>query len=492
MSRLRYAAMSDVGPVRKNNQDSGYAGPYLLIVADGIGGQAAGDLASSVVVQTVRRLDAPTDDVLKALAGAVHRANDRLAEMIEDDPTVDGMGTTLTAALVEGNRIGVAHVGDSRGYLLRGATLTRLTTDHTFVQSLIDEGRITEVEARTHPHRSLIMRALDGRHTVEADLQVIELYPDDRILLCSDGLSGYVDEATIAATLGTGTIEEATTRLVQLALEARTTDNVTCVVGELVPDTDIRTENGTSTGAHASTASDPGTASGTDTGGDPAEPLDRSQSEPLLVGAAAAGPVAVSGPPTAEHPALELEDDTDPEDLRYAPRSYSRYRWLRRLLLLAGALLLAGLAVAWAYSWSQNQYYVADSAGNVSIFRGVDQDVPGLTLSSLERQTTLRVDDLPDFNQQQVVDGIAASSLDDAEAKVAALRELARDCAQGGRSAEACEGVQPEPTPRNPPGGGGGGGTGGGGGDTGGGGGDTGGGGGGGTGGGGGGGGGGA
>src|SRR5687767_11320932 len=104
--------MSDVGPVRKNNQDSGYAGPYLLVVADGIGGQAAGDLASSLVVQTVRRLDAPTDDVLKALAGAVHRANDRLAEMIDDDPTVDGMGTTLTAALVEGNRIGVAHVGD--------------------------------------------------------------------------------------------------------------------------------------------------------------------------------------------------------------------------------------------------------------------------------------------------------------------------------------------------------------------------------------------
>jgi protein phosphatase len=451
--------MSDVGPVRKNNQDSGYAGPYLLVVADGIGGQAAGDLASALVVQTVRRLDAETDDVLKALAGAVHRANDRLAEAIEEDPTVDGMGTTLTAALVEGNRIGLAHIGDSRGYLLRDATLTRLTTDHTFVQSLIDEGRITEIEAKTHPHRSLIMRALDGRHTVDADLQIIDLHPDDRILLCSDGLSGYVDEATIAATLGTGTIEEATARLVQLALEARTTDNVTCVVGELTPDTDIRT------------------ADGTDTGADPAEPpLQQWQSEPLVVGAAAGGPRLTSGPPTAEHPALDLDDDIDSEDLRYAPRSYRRYRWLRRVLALAGVLLLAGLAVAWAYSWSQSQYYIAESDGNVSIFRGVDQDVPGVTLSSLEERTTLAVADLPDFNQQQVGDGIAVGSLADAEARVAALRDLARDCAQGGRSDEACEGVQPAPPPRNPPGGGstGGGGTGGdGGGDTGGGGGGT-------------------
>ena len=176
MTTLRYAAMSDVGPVRKNNQDSGYAGPRLLVVADGIGGQAAGDLASSLVVQTVRRLDdTDAEDLLEALAGAVHRANDRLAEVIEDDPAVEGMGTTLTAIMVDGDQVGLAHIGDSRGYLLRGDRLTRLTADHTFVQQLIDEGRITEDEARTHPHRSLIMRALDGRHSVEADLRLLDL-----------------------------------------------------------------------------------------------------------------------------------------------------------------------------------------------------------------------------------------------------------------------------------------------------------------------------
>ena len=435
MIRLRYAAMSDVGPVRKNNQDSGYAGPHLLVVADGIGGQAAGDLASSLVVHTVRRLDAPAEDVLEALAGAVLRANDRLAEAIEDDPTVDGMGTTLTAVIVDADKVGLAHIGDSRGYLLRDEALTRLTTDHTFVQSLIDEGRITEEEAKTHPHRSLIMRALDGRHSVDADLQVLDLRPGDRLLLCSDGLSGYVDEPTMAAALGNGSIEDSTAELVRLALDARTTDNVTCVVGEIVDDEEA-----------------------------PA------QDEPMLVGAAAAPPRQRTDPRTAEHPAVVVDDDDedfDPEDVRYAPRSYRRFRWTRRLVLIGVLLLLAGLGINWLYGWSQDQYYVSESDGYVAIFRGLDQDVPGLTLSHLEDRTDLPVSDLPDFNQQQVADGIPADNLDDAEAKVTELRTLAEDCAQGGQATDAeCEGA-PEPSPTTPTqgnGGGGGGGNGGGGG----------------------------
>ncbi len=441
MTSLRYAAKSDVGPVRKNNQDSGYAGPRLLVVADGIGGQAAGDLASSLVVQTVRRLDtALPDDLLEALAGAVHRANDRLAEVIEEDPSVEGMGTTLTALVVDGDRVGLAHVGDSRGYLLRDAQLTRITTDHTFVQQLIDEGRITEAEARTHPHRSLIMRALDGRHSVDADLELLELVPGDRVLLCSDGLSSFVDEETIATTLGDGTVELATTELVRLALAARTTDNVTCVVGEVVES--------------------------------PAD--DAAPGEPVVVGAAAVEPsVPRSGPRTAEHPAIGddamlLDEGIDPEALRYAPRSYRRYRWTRRVLIALAVLLVVGLGLGWLYSWSQSQYYVAASDGNVAIFRGIDQDVPGLTLSHLEDRTSLPVSDLPDFQAEQVADGIPADNVDDAEATVASLRELARDCAAGGRSAEDCEGSEATtPTPTTPtttpPDGGGGGGGGGGG-----------------------------
>src|SRR3954468_17732471 len=155
---LRYSAISDVGRVRKDNQDSGYAGPHMLVIADGVGGAERGDVASSTAVQALRRLDAPNDGVpLEALPGAVHRAHDRIAELVEQDPELDGTSTTVTAALFDGQRIGVGHIGDSRGYLLRDGVLSQLTKDHTFVQSLIDEGRITEEDARTHPQRSLIL-----------------------------------------------------------------------------------------------------------------------------------------------------------------------------------------------------------------------------------------------------------------------------------------------------------------------------------------------
>ena len=162
---LRYAALSDVGRVRKDNQDSGFAGEHLLVIADGVGGAARGDIASSTAVQILRRLDVPApEDMQQALAGAIHRAHDRIAELVEQDPELDGTSTTVTAALFDGTKLSVAHVGDSRGYLLRDGVLSQLTKDHTFVQSLIDEGRITEEESRTHPHRNLILRAVDGVH----------------------------------------------------------------------------------------------------------------------------------------------------------------------------------------------------------------------------------------------------------------------------------------------------------------------------------------
>src|SRR4051794_29813800 len=192
--RLRYSAVSDIGRSRRKNDDSGYAGPHFLMIADGMGGAAAGDLASAIAVQTMLRLDAPIEgDLLEALAGAVHRANDRLAELIEEDPAVEGMGTTVDAVLFDGARIGLAHLGDSRGYLWREGQLAQITHDHTWVQSLIDDGRITEDEAKVHSHRSLLLKVLDGRHDNDPDLSVHEVRAGDRILLCSDGLSGFVD-----------------------------------------------------------------------------------------------------------------------------------------------------------------------------------------------------------------------------------------------------------------------------------------------------------
>ena len=151
----------------------------------------------------------PPADMLEALAGAIHRAHDRLAELVEQDPELDGTSTTVTAALFDGNRLGFAHVGDSRGYLLRDGTCSQLTKDHTFVQTLIDEGRITEEESRIHPHRNLILRAVDGVHDTDPDLFYVELAPGDRLLLCSDGASGVLDHERIADILGSGSIDYA-------------------------------------------------------------------------------------------------------------------------------------------------------------------------------------------------------------------------------------------------------------------------------------------
>src|SRR5919112_396936 len=207
--RLRYAAISDVGRVRKDNQDSGYAGPWLLSVCDGVGGAARGDVASATAIQQLRRLDAPpsTDpdhDLLARVAGALHRAHDRIGELVDEDPALNGTSTTATVALFDGARAGFGHVGDSRAYLFRDGEITQLTSDHTFVQTLIDEGRITEAEARVHPHRNLILKALDGVHEAEPDLFVIELAPGDRLLLCSDGASGVLPDGRLADILSGG------------------------------------------------------------------------------------------------------------------------------------------------------------------------------------------------------------------------------------------------------------------------------------------------
>src|SRR3954447_19110144 len=329
---LRYSAISDVGRVRKDNQDSGFASPHLLVIADGVGGAARGDVASSTAVQALRRIDGPPpEDMLEALAGAIHRAHDRIAELVEQNPEYDGTSTTVTAALFDGTRIGVGHVGDSRGYLLRDRQLSQLTKDHTFVQTLIDEGRITEDDARTHPHRNLILRAVDGVHDTDPDLFYIDLVPGDRLLLCSDGVSGVLGRDRLTDILTTGSVDYAAVELVRAALDAGTSDNVTCVVADVF---DPATDQNDDPSAAASTG-------------------------PMLVGAAAeqprrsgAGsgvfrghrsgdtgeldPVPGAGDDggSARGSAQGASADVDPEELRYAPRPPRRGRWLRVLAVL--------------------------------------------------------------------------------------------------------------------------------------------------------------
>ena len=416
---LQYAALSDVGRVRKDNQDSGYAGPWLLTVCDGVGGAARGDIASSTAVQQLRRLDVePGSDPVSLVAGALHRAHDRLGELVEADPSLNGTSTTATVALFDGGQLAVGHVGDTRAYLFRDGELSQLTKDHTFVQSLIDEGRITEEESRVHPHRNLILKALDGVHEAEPDLFTVELRPGDRVLLCSDGACGVLDDARIADILGSGTPDFAVVELVRASLEAGSSDNVTCVAADVV---------------------------------EAGEPLD----QPMLVGAAAELPRKNRGgvagrfrghrggdtgeldPVPAEAGVAIAADPLDPELVRYAPRAPRRFVWVGRLAVLAVLAGLVWVAGAAAYSWSQQQYFVSDQDGMVTIFRGVDASLPGVELGAPYEESDIALDDLPDYLARDVRVGREADSLEDARSIVENLADdAAAECRDAGTTGE--------------------------------------------------------
>ncbi|GFJ92780.1 hypothetical protein Prum_064220 [Phytohabitans rumicis] len=220
--KLRYAAVSDTGLIRSANQDSVHAGPRLLAVADGMGGMAAGDLASRIVIETVAPLDREISDdgLLDAVRDALDAANGRIREAVAEDPSRDGMGTTLTAVLFTGTALALAHVGDSRAYLLRDGHMQQMTRDDTFVQMLVDEGVITPEQASSHPRRAVVTQALQGG---EANPAYTFMRPiaGDRWMLCSDGLSNVVSAETIGETLKEYADQrDCARRLVDLALRA--------------------------------------------------------------------------------------------------------------------------------------------------------------------------------------------------------------------------------------------------------------------------------
>lgn len=410
--RLSYYAISDVGRVRKDNQDSGYAGPWLLAVCDGVGGAARGDIASSTAVSELRQLDERpgSADLLTRVTDGLHEAHESIAAQVDHDPALSGTSTTATVALFDGHRIAVGHIGDSRGYLFRDGELSQITSDHTFVQSLIDEGRITEEEARIHPHRNLILKALDGLHEVEPDLFALALAPGDRIFLCSDGACGVLEDDRMADILSSGSPEFVAIELVRASLDAGSSDNVTCVVA------DVLTEES----AAADAAYD--------------------DLEPMVVGAAAelkrrvprglfrghrSGDTGELEPVDAEIPegigyAIVDDPPVDPEDYRYAPLAPRRFTWARRVLAAAVLLGLAWIALASAYWWTQQQYYISEHEGQVAVYRGID-GFPGL--SSVYRTSDLSLDDLPEAAQSDVEEGIAADDYEDATEIVRNLAE---------------------------------------------------------------------
>ncbi|MFD4352900.1 PP2C family protein-serine/threonine phosphatase [Nocardia sp. NPDC058519] len=416
---LRYTARSDRGLVRGNNEDSVYAGARLLALADGMGGHAAGEVASQLMIAALAHLDddEPGDDILGKLDHATHSGNAAIADHVEAEPELDGMGTTLTAILFAGRKLGLVHIGDSRAYLLRDGELAQITRDDTFVQSLVDEGRITAEQAHTHPQRSLIMRALTGNE-IEPTLIMREARAGDRYLLCSDGLSDVVSDETIGNTMREGNTDECADRLIELALRSGGPDNVTVVVADVID-------------------------------------LDYGQSHPILAGAAsteeeedspppntAAGRAAAMRPPRAQ-PRRAAAAPPPPETKSH------KLRWLLLSLALIAAVAI-GLVVG--YKMIRSNYYVGADNDKVVVMRGLPGSILGYSIHDVELQgcvnskseltlvevgksapsgcKTLMVSDLKQTGRDQVQKGLPPDSLDKARGsmKVLAQNELLPPC----------------------------------------------------------------
>jgi protein phosphatase len=392
---LRYAARSDRGLIRGTNQDSVYAGPRLLAVADGMGGHAAGDVASKVVIAALEHLDddAPSGDLLQALRQAVFDGSEHLREVIREAPHLEGMGTTLTAVLFAGGRLGLCHVGDSRAYLMRDGELNQITHDDTFVQTLIDDGRITEEEASSHPQRSLLLRALNGQD-VEPDLSMRDARAGDRYLLCSDGLSGVVSFETIAQAMADPDPQATADRLIELALRGGGPDNITCIVADVAED-DGR-------GAYIDPVVDG--AAGDNVGQREVDPR------------SAAGRAALADPQPAQ-PNSALAGNSPP------PR---RRRPVRTALIALATVVVLGAAAVAGYLFVMGHWFVGvDATGDgdqVAVFQGLDASIVGVDLYRLDKATGLATTDLTQAARSRVAGGIDATDRDDADRILSNLR----------------------------------------------------------------------
>ena len=399
---LRYAARSDVGLVRSNNQDSAYAGSHLLVVADGMGGHAGGDVASSVAIGRLARLDSetPASDIVATLEESVLEANQEILRRARDEPQLRGLGTTITALLRAEGKFALAHIGDSRAYLLREEETVQVTKDHTFVQRLLDEGRLTEEEAERHPQRSVLMRVLgDVDADPELDLSLRPAHTGDRWMLCSDGLSGLVSLDTIDATLKD--IEdpgECADALVQLALKGGGPDNITCIVADVVDLEELaRGEEAPST-----TPQIVGSAA-------------RNRHQPT----AASGPAAKAAALTREEPEVPYEDEDFSEE--EPPR---RSPWPALVVLMLLIALLGGLL--WGgYTWSQRQFYVGTDGTRVVLYQGLAQDLGPISLSQPLETTDIEIEDLPEITRQQVESTISAGDRGSADQIIDRLEQAA-------------------------------------------------------------------
>ncbi|WP_286957433.1 PP2C family protein-serine/threonine phosphatase [Brevibacterium sp. UBA7493] len=480
---LRSAARSHVGAVRKNNQDSGYAGPNFLLIADGMGGHAGGDVASAITVARLSELDADDHehDASEALRTAILDANERITNSVAEKPELAGMGTTVTALLRAGSKLALAHIGDSRGYLLRDGELDLVTHDHTFVQMLVDEGRITAEEAEHHPQRSVVMRVLgDVGAAPELDMSIREARLGDRWMLCSDGLTGFADIDEIKHTLATVDDPGACCdRLVEMALEGGGADNITVVIGDVVEaDDSAETTSGESVGSvrdnpqfallgQKDTPTELIDTGQFDTIGEdntdtrPLDVVDRpdngasaatrgaSGSDAGLAGATAAGATgsAARGRRTRTATAAETQE-IDRRDEDWDDDDRPRRRPLLGIIITIAVLAALVLAGVVGYTFIRGQYYVAADAGNVAVYRGIAQKLGPIELSELDETTEVRVDDLSAYSQRRIEQTIPASSRADADRLVGNLRDEAEQNAAKKMGAGAADAsTDPAPPP---------------------------------------------
>ena len=404
---LRYAARSSVGLVRSSNQDSGYAGPHLMVLCDGMGGPAGGDIASAVAVDHLVPLDADSHqagDLLGLLRDAVQAAHADLVARSSASPELAGLGTTCIAIMRSGNKLAMVHVGDSRAYLLRDGELTQVTTDHTFVEYLVETGRLTREQARQHPQRSVLLRVLgDAEGEVQLDESIREAVPGDRWLLCSDGLSGPVSAATIGEVLaGVDDPELAAEQLIDLAERAGGPDNITAVVFDVVEDDPTPQRDPQIVGSAAIHRTLPAVASA-------ASPGEGSPTTPAAKAAA-----LVAG----------LEDDADAAEEASMPGAAEaladaeeRQRRRRRRSILGTVLLLIAVAgtLILVYNWTQSQYYVGISDGKVAIYQGIPQTLGPISLSHVvETYDEPALDELDERMRKRLEETVPRISLADA------------------------------------------------------------------------------
>jgi serine/threonine protein phosphatase PrpC len=385
-----------------------------------------------VAIDTIRKIDSPTagEDMLELLALAIHQANDKIADLVDSDLSLEGMGTTVTGAMFDGSNLGLAHIGDSRAYLYRDGHLERLTHDHTWVQSLVDDGKISEAEAANHPHRSLLLKVLNGQPTNDPDLAIVPVMPGDRLLFCSDGVCGLIEDDVIEAAVQQPDLKDVAERLINESLHQGGIDNITVIVADVV-------ESG-----------------GTD--------------EVIVLGAASEHP----NPAESKTRARPAEED-DPEEIlitnltdfeptpvadeeRYTPQAPHQRRFRRPLIGLLVLLLVAVAGGGMAYGWTRTQYFVGAEADKVAIFQGLPDGLPGLSLSRVYEVQQLAVSELPPFYQEQVKANIDVPSLDSARATVAELTEAAKTCASPPPTTSPrprpTSGSKPSPPPSEKPG----------------------------------------